>query len=135
MDWDNECDVDPSIYEPIDDECDTTDFDEDDLTSMGEAGCSSLNVSKAAEIKGRQTYMTSRLAAALDNAKVSDGMATHILIAAAEALGHRIEELVISRSSVQRSRKENRFVQSRDISTSFVDNVIHSDLEFNLFLV
>ena len=41
--------------------------------------------------RGRKTFITPRLVAALDNAKVSDGMAVHILIAAAEALGHRVE--------------------------------------------
>ena len=40
---------------------------------------------------GRKNFITPRLVEALDYAKVSDGMAVHILIAAAEALGHRVE--------------------------------------------
>lgn len=76
--------------------------------------------------RGRKNFMTSRLASALDNAKVSDGMAVHILIAAAEALGHRVEELVINRSSIHRLRQENRSQESKKISTGFIDNVIYS---------
>lgn len=58
--------------------------------------------------RGRKNFITARLVSALDNAKVSDGMAVHILIAAAEALGHCAEELVINRSSIHRLRQENR---------------------------
>lgn len=55
--------------------------------------------------RGRKSFITARLVAALDNAKVSSGMAVHILIAAAEALGHRVEELVINRSTIHRLRQ------------------------------
>lgn len=74
--------------------------------------------------RGRKSFITSRLVAALDNAKVSDGMAVHILIAAAEALGHRVEELVINRSTIHRLRQENRSKESKEISDGFTDNVI-----------
>lgn len=43
--------------------------------------------------RGTKQFITPRLVAALDNAKVSDGMAVHILIAAAEALGHCVDKL------------------------------------------
>lgn len=68
-------------------------------------------------------FITARLVAALDNAKVSDGMAVHILVAAAEALGHRVEDLVINRSSIHRLRHENRLRGSKEIATNFNDNV------------
>lgn len=55
--------------------------------------------------RGRKSFITARLVAALDNAKVSSGMAVHIFIAAAEALGHRVEELVINRSTIYRLRQ------------------------------
>lgn len=73
--------------------------------------------------RGRKSFITARLVAALDNAKVSDGMAVHILIAAAEALGHRVEELVINRSTIHRLRQENRIKESKEISAGFTDNV------------
>lgn len=82
--------------------------------------------------RGRKCFITTRLVAALDNAKVSDGMAVHILVAAAEALGQRVEELVINRSSIHRLRKENRLRESREIAAGFSDNVIQ--LEFSLAL-
>lgn len=61
--------------------------------------------------------------AALDNVKVSSCMVTHILIAVAEALGHRVEELIINRSTIQRLRQEYRARESKDISVDFSDNV------------
>lgn len=73
----------------------------------------------SASKRGRKNFMTSRLVAALDNAKVSDGMAVHIMIAAAEALGQRVDELVINRSSIHRLRKENRRMESKEIATNF----------------
>lgn len=73
--------------------------------------------------RGRKSFITARLVAALDNAKVSSGMAVHILIAAAEALGHRVEELVINRSTIHRLRQENRIKESKEISSGFTDNV------------
>lgn len=128
MHWENEFDNDEPTFEPIDDYNDTsncaTEFVDD--TPLDEAACSSSNVSKPAKKRGRKNFMTSRLASALDNAKVSDGMAVHILIAAAEALGHRVEELVINRSSIHRLRQENRSQESKKISTGFIDNVIYS---------
>lgn len=97
--------------------------DSDDETTPAYDEPSTSNESRPVKKRGRKDFFTSRLAAALDNAKVSDGMATHILIAAAEALGHRVEELVINRSSIHRARQENRFKESSEISTAFNDNV------------
>lgn len=65
------------------------------------------SIGKPKNKRGRRHFLTSRLLSALDNAKVSDGMAVHILIAAAEALGHRVEELVINRSTINRLRHLN----------------------------
>lgn len=53
-------------------------------------------------------WITSRLASALDSAKLSDRKALHILMATVEALGHNPDELAISRSTIHRSRQENR---------------------------
>lgn len=73
--------------------------------------------------KNRKHFITSRLVAALDNAKVSDGMAVHILIATAKALGHRCEDLVISRSSIRRQRLIDRKKISDNIQENFTDEV------------
>lgn len=74
--------------------------------------------------RGRIQWITSRVLAALDNAKVSDGMAVHIIIAVAEALGHRVDELIINRETIRQLRKENRRNESEIIQANFVDNVI-----------
>ena len=102
-------------FEPIEDEPES----DDDLTpAFNEPG-----PSRSVMERGRRSFITARLVAALDNAKVSDGMAVHILVAAAEALGHRVEELVINRSSIHRMRQENRLREFNEITTSFNDNV------------
>lgn len=119
-------------YGGIDNENETFEFAESigEMTPLEEAGCSSSNVSKSATKRGRRKVMTARLAAALDNAKISDGMAVHVIVATAEALGHRVEDLVINRSSIQRARQENRFKESHEISTRFVLNVISLFIKF-----
>lgn len=81
------------------------------------------SIGKPKNKRGRRHFLTSRLLSALDNAKVSDGMAVHILIAAAEALGHRVEELVINRSTINRLRHLNRINESKEIQADF-DEVI-----------
>lgn len=111
MDWDDELDT-PN-YNSIDEETECSiESDVDDIS-----------VSPTPK-RGRKNIMTSRLAAALDNAKISDGMATHILVAAAEALGHRVEELIINRSTIHNFRMKNRIKESKEIANDFNDNVI-----------
>lgn len=58
--------------------------------------------------RGRQNIMTTKLAAALDKCKVSDRNAVHIIIAAAEALGYDVDDLIINRSSIHRHREDLR---------------------------
>lgn len=113
-----------------DDEEDTVNFASEPnavTTSVGES--SALNLNSRSK-RGRQNFITARLCSALDKAKISDGAAVHILVAAAEALGHRVEELVINRSSLHRSRQENRQQESAEIQADFSDNVI----EFIFFI-
>jgi len=50
------------------------------------------------------SFLTPRLALALDKAQVSDPHAVHILAATAEALGHNVSNLVLSRSTIHRFR-------------------------------
>lgn len=68
--------------------------------------------------------MTSRLASALDNGKVSDGSAGHILIAGIEALGLRAEDYAVNRSTIHRFRHQNQLKESKEIEFGFADNVI-----------
>lgn len=124
MDWENECEDESQLFVSFDEEAIDCPFELNAYdTSLEGAASSNLSSRKSAKKRGRKSFMTARLAAALDNAKVSDGMAVHILIAAAEALGHRVEDLVINRSSIHRFRQENRSKESTEISTAFSDSV------------
>lgn len=137
-DFEDEYDDDEApANDSIDDENETIEFAEsiDETVQFEEAGCSSSSVSKSVTKRSRKTVMTARLASALDNKKVTDGMATHILVAAAEALGHRVEELVINRSSIHHARQENRFKESHEISSGFVDTVIRLIIKFSVGLL
>lgn len=64
-------------------------------------------------------FINQRLVACLDKCIVSDRFAIHILIATAEALGHNAENLIISRSSIQRCRQLNRAQEAAKIKKNF----------------
>lgn len=55
---------------------------------------------------------------------MSDGIAVHILMAAADALGHRTEELALNCSTIHRHCQENRKKASENIQTEFIDSII-----------
>lgn len=73
--------------------------------------------------RGKINFITPRLVSALDNAKVSDGMAIHIITAAADALGHNVEDLIINRSTIHRIRQKNRREESKTIQDDFIKTV------------
>lgn len=111
-------------YGTIGDNTETIDFeDKEDTDARLTEDIEGTNSRNAAK-RGRRNVITWRLASALDNAKVSDGMAMHILTAAAEALGHRVEELALNSSTIHRIRQENRYRESKEIQANFSDNVI-----------
>lgn len=91
--------------------------DEDDGLSTG-------NASTSSSIRGRTHFITPRVVEALDNAKVTDGMAVHIIAAIAEALGHSIADLVISRSSLRLVRLKNRHEKAKKIHADTIEEVI-----------
>lgn len=75
--------------------------------------------------RGHKEIVPPRLVAALDNAKLSDGMAIHILIATVEAMGYRPDDFIINRSSIYRQRKAYRAKESDErIQDEFYENVI-----------
>lgn len=73
--------------------------------------------------KQRKQFITPRLVAALDNAGLSDAKAIHVIIATVIALGHTIEDLVISRSSIRSARTDYRFEEAENIRAEFAQNV------------
>lgn len=74
--------------------------------------------------RGRKKWITPRLTAALDSGKVSDGKAVHILVAAAEALGADVGELVLNHTSLYELRKNNRELEMECTQEEFMKNVI-----------
>lgn len=102
------------------DEVTTEEYEYNNLTIENDIASEFVSQRK----RGRKQFITNRLLAALDNAKVSDGMAVHILIAAAEGLGHDVEDLAINRTTIHRLRQENRLKTSSKITASLTDNVI-----------
>jgi len=82
--------------------------------------------------RASKKFLTTKLVAALDKCKVSDRDATHLLFATAEALGHKIDNLVINRSSIHREREKLRKERAIDLRNEFQVNlfknaVIHWD--------
>lgn len=124
MDWSAaDYDENEPFLESIDDLDESINYaTESDIDTMPLDNTSSMLTS--VRKRGRKQFITARLVAALDNAKVSDGMAVHILIAAVEALGFRVEEYAINRSTIHRLRQENRSREFKEISADFSDNVI-----------
>ncbi|KAL4113207.1 hypothetical protein QTP88_016873 [Uroleucon formosanum] len=56
------------------------------------------------EVRGSIDFLTAKLAAAFDRCRIGHRDAVHILIATAEALSKDVNELVINRTSIRRSR-------------------------------
>lgn len=69
--------------------------------------------------KKKINFINERIVAALDAAKVTDYKAIHIITAIAEALGHNINDLNISRSTISRYRKKNRESTSNRVKENF----------------
>ena len=70
------------------------------------------------------------MAAALDRTKVTDREAPHLLAATADALGHDIQELPLSRSSIRRARMQYREEFATDLRSKFTPSsalVVHWD--------
>lgn len=65
-----------------------------------------------------------RLVSALDKCKLSDPNAVHIIIAVAKALGHCIENIKISRTTIMRFRKTLREEIASKIKADFHAQVI-----------
>lgn len=109
--WSDDEEVETQFCEPIDD-ADDVNYNE----SIGH----DATVAK----RGKINFITDRLLTVLDVAKLSCRKAVEVLAATAEALGHRVENLVLNHSTLHKMRRENRFMQFEEITADFSDNVI-----------
>ena len=78
----------------------------------------------------RRSLLSEDVAAALDRLKVTDHQAVHLLAATAHSLGHDVNNITISCSSIHRARSANREKNSKEIKASFSPQVpltVHCD--------
>lgn len=59
----------------------------------------------------------------MDMAKISSRMAVHLLIAVAEALGHRVELFALNHTTIHNLRADYRLRHSQEVVEDFSDNV------------
>ncbi|XP_076283045.1 uncharacterized protein LOC143210244 isoform X1 [Lasioglossum baleicum] len=118
-----------SIASPDDDEenrqC-TEDEDEDPALESNASDCDATEPgpSKPKRKRGSKQVITLKLMSTLDACKVSDRDAARIIVAISQALGHDINDLTISRSSIRRYRTELRKKHSQMLRAAFSQHEI-----------
>lgn len=75
--------------------------------------------SGAKSSSSKQAILTKDVTGALDRSQVTDRNAMHLIAATAHALGHNVDEMTLSRSSIRRARIENRMQCANDIKSRF----------------
>jgi len=103
--------------------------DDDDSDSLYEAAensddsdyaCpTSRRLSVTKKLCRSANIITPELSSALDRAKISDRNATHVLAAAAEALGHSSRASCVYKESIRIARRRNRKEIASEICSSF----------------
>lgn len=81
-------------------------------------------VDKTRMKRGTRNFIDARLVAALDKCKVSNGYAVHLLTAVIAALGLKVSDYVVSRATIERSRKQYREAMAKKIKADFHETVI-----------
>jgi len=74
-------------------------------------GNNTIYTSSLFQIRGKNKFVTDKLAAAIDRCKISDQDAVHILLATAKSFGININKLVINRTLMNCIRQ--RFCKDR----------------------
>lgn len=69
--------------------------------------------------RGKKHFIDDRMLACMDKCKISTRDAMHLISATSIALGHRLEDLVLNRTTVQSMRKEYRRRQAQSILENF----------------
>lgn len=69
--------------------------------------------------RGYDDFVSEKLAIVLDKCKISDRNAVHLFIATAEALGNNVNELIVNRSSIRRSRIKYRKERAEKIRRDY----------------
>lgn len=72
----------------------------------------------------KRRFIDGTLVSKLDAIGLTDRQAVHVISEVAQALGHNLDELVISRTTIQRARKRNRKIVAEKLKNSFSVNYI-----------
>lgn len=76
--------------------------------------------------RGKIHFIDDRMLGCMDRYKMSTEHAVHFISATALALGHRLEDLVCNRTTIQNLRKDYRRKQAHQILNDFqVRNMLH----------
>jgi len=116
----------------------SSDLEIDDFSSHSEMDESFSSVeidvgpSSSKRVRGQKNIITTKLVCAVDNCKVSDWGAIHIIMAVVEALEKNVEDFVINRTSIQRCRQILRKERASIIKDKFQESdlkavVLHWD--------
>lgn len=80
--------------------------------------------------KKKIDLINQRIVSALDAAQVSDYKAIHIIAAIDEALGHNLDYLNVSRTTLNNHRKKNRKTIANEIKDNFSVSI---EYKFSVF--
>lgn len=76
-------------------------------------------ISQPSRIRGKQKFFDDRMLACMDKCNISTRDAIHFISATVNALGHKVEDLVLNRTAIQLMRKEYRRRQAKQIIDNF----------------
>ena len=114
-----------SINDPDSSQESNHDSSQDDTLDKGNTSeveniaAAATSTSISTRKRARKNVITPSLAAALDRTKLSDRKATFVVAATAKSLGHNLDELNVSHSTIRRARASVRTEYSRNLKEQF----------------
>ncbi len=92
-------------------------------SSDNDSGNAAYKPPKNVKRKRPSNIIGPELASALDRTKISDRNATYVLAAAAESLGHSLEDITLNKESIRTARRRHRETVANEIRVSFAPQV------------
>lgn len=103
----------------------SSDMDSDDSGSTWEeSDCEEEPSCEPKRDAKKLKFFDTRLLSTLDAQQISDRKAIHVIIAAAKALGHSIDDLTISRTTLRKLREKNRAEVALTVKNKIKVNII-----------
>lgn len=110
-----------AVAEFVEQNDETSDCEMPDYTVDEDYG--TLSAIQLVRRRGQENFMTDRLLATLDYAKISSRKAVHLLIATVESLGLSADNYSLNHTTIHNMRTEYRVRESEEIAADFRDNV------------